>query len=116
MGFVGVLTSEEREATAAYCSQATSSQYLDHQPWGNTVLRYDAYKVVKFGRMVSEDEARNQASVSQMVNQQIVCVPRVYDWFQDKQGLGYIVMEYIEGEKAERTKRASTWRSTSRSP
>lgn len=65
------------------------------------MLRPDSQIVVKYGDMVSEDEAWNQALVSGLVDQSVVCVPKVYDWFQDEKGCGYLIMEFVQGRKAD---------------
>lgn len=101
MSYVHFPVRVSRATIAATCQQATPLQCLDHQPGGNSVLRLNSGIVVKYGDMVSEDEARDQALVSQLVVQSVVRVPKVYDWFRDEKGRGYLVMEFVEGRKAD---------------
>jgi len=100
MAFLDPLHPEQRNDVIACCHHASPDECLDYQEYGNIVLKLGPDKVVKFGPMVSRDEAENQASVAGMVNQETVRVPKVYDWFEDAKGWGYLVMEFMDGEKA----------------
>ncbi len=97
----------DRHEIIGQCRRASPEDCLGYQPWGNIVLKIDSYRAVKFGPSVSKDEAENQAAISMLVNHEILRVPKVYDWFQDAEGWGYIVMEFMAGE------RASIWAKTS---
>lgn len=54
---------------------------------------------MKFGFLLSEDEARNQMKAYEILDPGIIRIPRVYRYFTDSQGYGYLVMDYMEGEK-----------------
>ncbi|KAJ5562658.1 hypothetical protein N7461_001419 [Penicillium sp. DV-2018c] len=56
------------------------------------------HQVVKWGPDVMKEEAENQRIAYELVDNRIVHIPRVYAFFSDEQGWGYIVMEYIEGK------------------
>lgn len=88
-----------REEIVSRCSQALPDDCLYYQPYGNKVLRLSDELVVKFGFCLSQDEARNQTKAYELIDQRIVRVPRVYDWFEHED-LGYIVMEFVDGAKA----------------
>lgn len=100
MAFLNTLPTEKRTNVIERCQNALPNEHLDHQLYGNSVLQLDPGKVVKYGLGVSRAEAENQASISLIVDQEIVRVPKVYDWFEDAQGRGYLVMEFMEGERA----------------
>lgn len=53
--------------------------------------------MVKFGVSVKKDEATNQQAAYNLINHRIIRVPRVYRFFNDSNGLGYLVMEYVAG-------------------
>ena len=93
------IPAEQRDYIIARCRNAPPDQCLDYQEGGNIVLKIDSL-AVKFGSGVSKDEAENQAQVSHIINQNIVRVPKVHDWFQDSDGWGYLVMEFMAGKRA----------------
>lgn len=100
MTFLDNFCAAERHEIVSRCRHAAPEGCLACQQWGNIVLKIDSRTAVKFGPGVSKDEAENQAAISTMVNQEIVRVPKVYDWFQDAEGWGYLVMEFMTGERA----------------
>jgi serine/threonine protein kinase len=53
--------------------------------------------LVKFGELVSTDEAKNQAAAYDLLCPHICIVPKAYRTFR-YDGKGYILMEYIDGE------------------
>lgn len=77
MEFLNTLSPEERKNVIGRCQAAVPDEHLDHQPYGNSVLQLDPEKVVKYGFGVSRAEAENQASISLIVDQEIVRVPKV---------------------------------------
>lgn len=66
--------------------------------YGKRVIRISDHAVVKWGLDVTKEEAENQSKAQKLVDSRIVRIPRVYDFFSDDQGRGYLVMEFIEGE------------------
>lgn len=100
MTFLNSFCAAKQHEIILRCRHARPAECLAYQQWGNIVLQLDSRTAVKFGPGVSKDEADNQAAVSTMVNQEIVRVPKVYDWFQDAEGWGYLVMEFMAGERA----------------
>lgn len=57
--------------------------------------------VVKFGHGVSAEEADNQRTAFELLDNSIVRVPRVVDFFTRTEGgftKGYLIMEYIHGD------------------
>lgn len=83
------------------CKQATPDVLLGDPSSDNKVLRLNDDLVVKFGFLLSEDEARNQTKAYEILDPSIVRVPRVYQYFMDSERCGYIVMDYMKGEKKE---------------
>ncbi|MCJ1437623.1 hypothetical protein MMC27_007010 [Xylographa pallens] len=66
----------------------------------NRVVKISDQAVVKFGVGVKEEEAKNQIEAYNLLDRDIVCIPRIYRFFS--RGLfGYIVMEYIKGRHLE---------------
>ena len=80
---------------AALCSDS-NHVLLGGTPYGNKVVKLSDIAVVKFGVGVKEDEANNQKRAYELVDHSIVRVPFVYRFFS-KEGLGYIVMEHMQG-------------------
>lgn len=54
---------------------------------------------VKIGVGVTGDEARNQSAAFELINPNIIRVPRVFRFFVTD-GVGYLVMEYVDGRTA----------------
>ncbi|KAJ0424991.1 kinase-like protein [Aspergillus carlsbadensis] len=65
--------------------------------YGNRIIRISDHQVVKWGPDVTKEEAENQKMAYELVDFRIVRVPRVYGFFSDERGWGYIVMEFIRG-------------------
>ena len=100
MPLTEVLEPHEYASIILRCQRASPSNLLYYQPYRNRVLRLNANGVVKFGPGVSQDETENQAQVHKIVDQRIVRVPRLFNWFRDDDGCGYLAMEFMEGQKA----------------
>ncbi|OAL35957.1 hypothetical protein AYO20_04863 [Fonsecaea nubica] len=83
------------------CRQATPDNVLSHPASDNKVLGRNEFLVAKFGFLLSEDEARNQMKAYEILDPGIVHVPRVYRYFKDYNRHGYIVMDYMKGERKE---------------
>lgn len=80
------------------CKQATPDLLLGHPLSDTKVLKLNEKLAVKFGFLLDEDEARNQAKAYEILDPGIVRVPRVYRYFKGLDKYGYIVMDYMEGE------------------
>jgi hypothetical protein len=78
----------------AYCANPPVSQILGGAPYGNKVIRLSDDQVIKFGIVVTREEAENRKRAFDLVDRNIVRVPRVDRFFEDGSGLGYLVMEY----------------------
>jgi len=85
------------EEIIAYCANPPSDQVLGGAPYGNKVVKLADSTAVKFGIGVKKDEAENQSRAYDLVDSSVVRIPRVYRFFSDKRGLGYIIMEYVDG-------------------
>lgn len=81
-----------------YCLSCDESQLLGGGKYGNRIVRISDTQVVKFGRGVSYYEAVNQQRALELVDPQIVKIPRVQRAFNDSDGWGYMVMKFIKGE------------------
>ncbi|PYI24209.1 hypothetical protein BO99DRAFT_322443, partial [Aspergillus violaceofuscus CBS 115571] len=64
---------------------------------GKRVIKISDHQVVKWGPDVTEEEAKNQSLAYELVDSHIVRIPRVYAFFSDERGWGYIMMESVEG-------------------
>ncbi|KAJ9622148.1 hypothetical protein H2204_011655 [Knufia peltigerae] len=82
-----------------WCKRARPDHLLSNPISGNKVLRLNESLVVKFGVLLSEDETRSQMKAYEILDPAIVRVPRVHRYFQDSESLGYIIMDYMEGEQ-----------------
>lgn len=66
--------------------------------YGKRIIRISDHQVVKWGPDVTKEEAENQRIAYELVDRRRVRIPRVYTFFSDEQGFGYIVMEFIKGK------------------
>ncbi|PLB48820.1 kinase-like protein [Aspergillus steynii IBT 23096] len=66
--------------------------------YGKRIIKISDTQVVKRGPNVTKEEAENQRIAYDLVDQNIVRIPRVHGFFYDEQGWGYIVMEFIDGK------------------
>ena len=62
----------------------------------NRVVKISDQAVVKFGVEVREKEARNQREAYNLLDRDIVCIPRIYRFFS-RGPFGYIIIKYIKG-------------------
>ncbi|KAJ5617371.1 kinase-like protein [Penicillium hordei] len=85
----------QRASVIALCANPVPANIVSQ--YGKRVIKISDHEVVKWGPDITKEEADNQRIAYGLVNSRIVRVPRVYDFFSDKRGWGYIVMEYIEG-------------------
>ncbi|KAI9893570.1 MAG: hypothetical protein M1814_006366 [Vezdaea aestivalis] len=88
---------------AAACKSLTNSveDVLGGSRHGNLVVRLAPGIVVKFGLGVTFEEYENQRWARRHLNPNIVYVPRVFRFFEEKRDrfmtIGYIIMELVEG-------------------
>lgn len=80
-----------------YCLNPPQDALLTDPQYTNVVLRLPGPWLIKYGISVRPNEAENQRRARNMVDPQIVYVPEVYRNFQDDDGVGYIIMEYVVG-------------------
>lgn len=66
--------------------------------YGKRIIKISDHQVVKWGPDITKEEAENQQIAYERVDRRIVRIPRVYAFFSDEQGWGYIVMELIKGK------------------
>jgi hypothetical protein len=84
------------------CSTAAfPEEHIGGEQYGNKVLQLGEKTVVKYGVGVTKDEAANQEKAFELLDPEIVRVPKVYTFFEDDSGRGYLVMEFMEGEVKE---------------
>ncbi|KAJ9288395.1 hypothetical protein DTO021C3_3914 [Paecilomyces variotii] len=80
-----------------YCLSGPHDRIIGGIPEGNLVVRISEHTVIKFGPGLSKDEAINQQRAYNLLDHDIVRVPRVHRFFTDNMGRGYIMMDYMEG-------------------
>ncbi|RWQ93559.1 kinase-like domain-containing protein [Paecilomyces variotii] len=80
-----------------YCLSGPRDRIIGGIPEGNLVVRISEQTVIKFGPGLSKDEAINQQRAYDLLDHDIVRVPRVHRFFTDNMGRGYIMMDYMEG-------------------
>jgi serine/threonine protein kinase len=74
-----------------------ASTVLSEAGCSNKVVRITEGQVVKFGHYVTIHEFKNQQVAQQRLSAGIVNVPAAYRFFK-KERIGYIVMDYVDGE------------------
>ncbi|KAF3391939.1 hypothetical protein DPV78_010612 [Talaromyces pinophilus] len=79
----------------AYCANPLPHNIVSS--YGKRVIKISDHEVVKWGPDVTKEEAENQRIAYELLNSRIVRIPRVYAFFTDDQGCGYLVMEFIDG-------------------
>ncbi|KIW81698.1 hypothetical protein Z517_04724 [Fonsecaea pedrosoi CBS 271.37] len=81
------------------CSTAAfPEEHIGGAPYGNRVLQLSATVAVKYGVGLTQDEAANQQRAYDLLDREIVRVPKVFTFFQDDSDRrGYLVMEFMEG-------------------
>lgn len=82
-----------------YCSRP-DREIIGGMFGGNRVVKISDEAVVKFGGGVKEEEAKNLEMARILLDPEIVRVPRLHRFFTHK-GIGYIVMEYMDGRIVE---------------
>lgn len=80
------------------CKKTEPQNFIFHMPYGNNVLRLSENLAVKFGYGVTEYEARSQEIAYNILDPKIIRVPKVHKFFEDRQGRGYLVMDFMEGQ------------------
>lgn len=80
----------------AYCANPSPENIISQ--YGKRVIKISDHQVVKWGPGITKEEAENQQIAYERVDRRIVRIPRVYGFFSDEQGWGYLVMEYIKGK------------------
>lgn len=84
------------------CALATEHQPLGGSLHGNAVVNLTDSNVIKWGYGAFEQEYWNQRKAYQLLDHRIFRVPKVFDFFEDDTGQGYLVMESTAGEKKRR--------------
>ena len=69
-----------------------------HRQGGVTVTRVHQDAVLKYGSNVHLSEARNMRLVLKCTNVRLPTVCDAWEGKANKQGIGYLLMEYIEGD------------------
>lgn len=80
----------------ACCANPSPEQVISQ--YRKRIIRISDHLVVKCGPDVTKKEADNQRIAYECLDSRIVRIPRVDAFFSDEQGLGYIVMEFIDGK------------------
>lgn len=84
-----------------FCVSPPQECILGGAPYGNKVVQISGQAVIKFGVGVREAEAVNQSKAYELVDPQVVRIPKVHRYFSDNEDRGYIVMEFVEGDVIE---------------
>ena len=88
-----------RQDTIRHCTTASEQFIIRGSKYGNQVVELHGNYAVKWGVGVFELEFRNQSLASTLLDPRIVRVPKVYDFFTDDLGRGYLVMDKVSGER-----------------
>ncbi|KAJ5093757.1 hypothetical protein N7456_009618 [Penicillium angulare] len=90
---------DDHHSIIEYCRLSSESQLIGGSKYGNQVIKLPGHNlVVKFGQHVSSHEAENQQKAYNIIDSTIVTVPRVYEFFMDDEGWGYMVSDFITGK------------------
>ena len=91
------LPEDIQPASVIACCANPSPENIVSQ-YGKRIIKISDHQVVKWGPDITNEEAENQQIAYERVDKSIVRIPRVYAFFSDEQGCGYIVMEFIKGK------------------
>jgi hypothetical protein len=90
---------DNHQSIIDYCHSCPDDQLSGGSKYGNRVVKLPNYDlVVKFGRQVSSYEAKNQQEAYNIIDPDIIIVPRAHKFFVDDEGWGYIVSDFILGK------------------
>ena len=78
-----------------YCADPPVGHTLSGAQCPQKIVKLSDRLVVKFGIGVTK-EANNQRRADELVDHAVVRIPSLCHFFADKQGLGYIIMEYLK--------------------
>ncbi|KAJ5719725.1 kinase-like domain-containing protein [Penicillium malachiteum] len=81
-----------------FCLHGPPDRIIGGIPYGPRVARVSDEVVIKYSPHVTKYEAENQQRAYELVDPSIVRIPRVHRYFQDEKGVGYIMMEFLEGK------------------
>ena len=101
---IDYLTASDEELRT-FCHSKSEKEIVGGLKYGNLVLKLSQHAVIKYGLGVTYDEAVNQEYAFNHLDPKIVRVPKVYRYFHHESppwSIGYLVMEYIEGENLEK--------------
>lgn len=87
-----------REYIIEYYANPPVSSYFYTEDFGNKVVILNSKMVVKFSRAVREGEVVNQDQVFRILNLDIIRIPRIYKYFYNNRGIGYIIIDFIYGK------------------
>ena len=90
-------TSQDEELITC-CLKPPHECILGGAPYGNKVIKISPRTAIKFGFGVTEMEAINQSNVYELVDPPVVGIPKVYRYFSDYEGRGYIVMGFMKAK------------------
>lgn len=96
------------EELVSYCTQPNPVRNVIHElEGGHSVVRISTDAVIKYGFGITKEEADNQRQAYHLIDPTIIRVSRVYQYFA-RNDVGYIVMEFIDGEPLSSTEDVST--------
>ncbi|OJJ47418.1 hypothetical protein ASPZODRAFT_132392 [Penicilliopsis zonata CBS 506.65] len=90
---------DTKQSIIDYCRSCPEDQLIGGLRSGNQVVKLPGCDlVVKFGPHVFAYEAKNQQEAYSIIDQNIIIVPRVHDFFVDDERWGYMISDFIPGE------------------
>jgi serine/threonine protein kinase len=100
-------TATEEELVSQCAWSNPTREVLHELQGGHSVVKISKDVAVKYGFGITEDEAKNQMQAYTLIDQTIIRVPQVYRFFTHAD-IGYIVMEYMDGELLNSTENSLT--------
>ncbi|KAJ5812927.1 kinase-like protein [Penicillium robsamsonii] len=86
----------QQASVIASCANPSPGNVVSQ--YGKRIIRISDHQIVKCGPDMTREEYENQRIAYGLVDSRIARIPRVYEFFLDERGWGYIVMEFIEGK------------------
>lgn len=86
------------DSIVSFCANSATDIHLQDPACTNSVIKLPGQLLIKYGPSIRANEAANQRRAREILDPEIAYVPEVYRFFTDSRGIGYMLMEYVEGK------------------